>query len=86
MKPNVQSIPNSMIATALEAMAFCLLILSCFDVSADEIKSGSNQYQLSHQTKSAIIDGVIDEAVWQNATVVELGFENNPGDGIEAPS
>ena len=85
MKFTTPSIPDLAIATVLEAMALCLLILGCFDVSADEIKSGRNQYQLSHQTTSAVIDGVIDEAVWQNATQIELAFENNPGDGIKAP-
>ena len=30
------------------------------------------------------IDGVLDERVWQDATQIELGFENDPGENIPA--
>ena len=43
-----------------------------------------HSYQLPHIEQAAVIDGKIDEAVWQNALPIELKYENKPGEGTRA--
>lgn len=42
-------------------------------------------HQLVHIPQEISVDGVMDEPEWQNATKMELKYENNPGEGIPAP-
>jgi hypothetical protein len=63
---------------------YSLLAVSSFTY-ADTVKSTTNHFELNHQNAAAVIDGVIDESVWQNATEVNLNYENYPGEGIKAP-
>jgi len=39
-------------------------------------------YQLTSHKADISVDGKMDEAVWQQATKMELAYENNPGEGI----
>ena len=57
----------------------CLVLLS--NVSYADCIS----YQLASIDEEINVDGVMDEPQWQNATKMELKFENNPGEGIPAP-
>jgi hypothetical protein len=50
---------------------------------ADE--SIKQNYALTHQEAKITLDGVMDEAVWKNATKMVLKYENNPGEGVAAP-
>lgn len=63
-----------------------LLIISLVSVplisSADEIQRP--RHQLSHNKQIIDVDGVMNEGAWQNATKLELKYENNPGEGILA--
>lgn len=61
-----------------------LVLLSCvFSSSAEESKR--NRYALAEYDEEITVDGVMDEAVWQSATKMELKYENNPGEGTLAP-
>ncbi|NVK23405.1 MAG: carbohydrate binding family 9 domain-containing protein [Gammaproteobacteria bacterium] len=46
--------------------------------------STSQNFQLAHFQEEITVDGLLDENVWQNATKMTLGYENNPGEGIKA--
>ncbi|WP_286262862.1 carbohydrate binding family 9 domain-containing protein [Thalassotalea atypica] len=60
-------------------------------ISISLILSSSNVYaerqthRLAHIPSEIVVDGSMDEAVWQEATVLELKYENNPGEGVAAP-
>ncbi|MCJ8318464.1 MAG: carbohydrate binding family 9 domain-containing protein [Colwellia sp.] len=51
--------------------------------SAAETTKKTN-YKLVHDEQTIIVDGNLDEAVWQRATKMELAYENNPGEGVPA--
>jgi len=59
------------------------LICAPFVNAAETVER--NRYNLSHIKQNITVDGVMDEAVWQNATKMELKYENNPGEGTPAP-
>ncbi len=48
------------------------------------ISNEKNTFQLTHNKEKITVDGILDEAVWQLATKMELAYENNPGEGISA--
>lgn len=58
-----------------------LIALSCYSSSA---QAEQNNYQLSHQKTPIVLDGVMDELSWENATKIELKYENRPGEGVAA--
>lgn len=72
---------NHNISTKLLLLSGCLF--SSFINAADKVER--NRYQLSHIKEEITVDGAMDEAVWQNATKMELKYENNPGEGSPAP-
>ena len=41
--------------------------------------------ELPRTTDTITIDGVLDEAVWRNAVRVDLQYETDPGENVEAP-
>ena len=59
-----------------------LFLNSCQLLAAESVKKS---YQLSSLKQEIQIDGIMDEAVWQDATKMMLSFENNPGEGVIAP-
>lgn len=65
-----------LVSTFLSGALFSIITLS--SVAADITHS------LSHQDEAPIIDGVMDEAVWQNATRIELKYKFFPGEGTPA--
>ncbi|HRC84176.1 MAG TPA: DUF5916 domain-containing protein [Thermoanaerobaculia bacterium] len=42
-------------------------------------------YQVKAATSEIQVDGQLDEMAWQNATVVDLSYETQPGENIQAP-
>ena len=44
-----------------------------------------NKYSLPFIESAPKVDGVMDESYWQSALVMELKYENNPGEGTPAP-
>jgi len=68
--------------STIKLIGIGLLIQSSMSYAA---KVDLAQYQLSHQKKEIQVDGVMDEAHWQNATRIDLNFENKPGEGLPAP-
>lgn len=43
-----------------------------------------NVHEIPRLEKAPQLDGVMDEASWQNAKKITLNYENNPGEGIPA--
>lgn len=65
-------------------LLLCTSILSSALVSAEE-GHGRQRYALTHQSSPAIIDGELTESLWQQATQIELPFENYPAEGEASP-
>jgi hypothetical protein len=59
----------------------CLLVISAFTHAATTDRQA---FKLLHHKQKIIVDGNLDEAIWQKATKMELAYENNPGEGIPA--
>lgn len=47
-----------------------------------DIDGSKQTYSLYHGSDKPKLDGVLDEAVWQQATVIELKYENAPRQGV----
>jgi len=67
------------------ATSAALLLLAHITVAnaSSEIASDT-QYELPHIEISPVIDGHIEERVWQNALRIELNVETSPGENIPA--
>jgi len=66
-----------------------LLVVSAVLAGASDahaLGTGSSEspHEIPEVTSDVQVDGVLDEAVWQNALTLELGYETNPGENIEA--
>ncbi|WP_206483464.1 carbohydrate binding family 9 domain-containing protein [Thalassotalea sp. G2M2-11] len=63
----------------------CLVssLLVSASLSAQQIEC--NRHTLAKIDQTISVDGKLDEAVWQQATKMELAYENNPGEGTPAP-
>jgi len=59
------------------------LFLPCF--IATSAIAERQQYRLTHHPDAVVVDGFMDESVWQNTTKMDLLYENNPGEGIAPP-
>jgi hypothetical protein len=53
--------------------------------NAHALGTGSQEspYEIPEISSDVRIDGVLDDTVWQDALVLELGYETNPGENIE---
>lgn len=60
-----------------------LLVLLCHSATAQEFETRKFQIQEVKEEK-AEIDGVLDEAFWQEASVIVLDMETNPGNNLPA--
>ena len=49
--------------------------------SSQSIQAERHIYQLAHEAGNIRVDGVLDEPQWQNATRMNLKYENKPGIG-----
>jgi len=58
--------------------------LFAFALSNAQAQEKRNNYQLSHQQTPIVLDGVMDELAWENATRIDLKYENRPGEGVAA--
>lgn len=63
---------------------FLIISTIIFSSFSHAKKPPRNQHLLVHHSEKIVVDGLLDEAVWQKATKLELAFENNPGDGTPA--
>ncbi|WP_028765415.1 carbohydrate binding family 9 domain-containing protein [Shewanella colwelliana] len=61
--------------------------LCCLTLSTAALSGSAEQFQLVIPTLDtpAIIDGNLDDAVWQQAATTQLTFETNPGENTPAP-
>jgi len=75
-KNNQGPITNKIIAVFLVLFGFSSTMLA-----ADPIQQN---YALTHHDEKIIVDGVMDEPVWKEATKMVLKYENKPGEGIPA--
>jgi len=75
-KPSNSLLKNSLISGLI-------LLSASFSLQAEE--SVKQSYALVHYEDKIVVDGVMDEPVWKNATKMELKYENNPGEGLPAP-
>ena len=57
------------------------LLGSCSAANADE----TADYHFYSSDEAAVIDGELNEAVWQKATKIDLPYNINPGDNTPAP-
>ncbi len=68
---------------------FTLLLVASLPLAgipdAHALGTGSEEspHEIPEVTSDVRIDGVLDEAVWQDALILELGYETNPGENIE---
>jgi len=75
---------KSKVSLLKKSLITCLTLLSVsLSVQAEE--SSKQSYALIHHEDKIVVDGVMDEPVWQSATKMELKYENNPGEGVAAP-
>lgn len=67
------------------ALMLHLTLLVCAS-PGQEVKqqSGKTPYRVPHVKLKAHIDGVLDDEIWQEALKLELKYEVNPGENIEA--
>jgi len=63
---------------------FTVPFLFAFALSNAQAQEKRNNYQLSHQQAAIVLDGVMDELAWKNATRIDLKYENRPGEGVAA--
>jgi hypothetical protein len=66
----------------------CLLLLdlTCGSVLSNiETGSAKTPHRVPKVHSEIRVDGVLDEAVWQQALVIPLEYETRPGENIEAP-
>jgi len=63
---------------------FTVPFLFAFALSNAQAQEKRNNYQLSHQQAAIVLDGVMDELAWENATRIDLKYENRPGEGVAA--
>lgn len=68
---------TSMFKTKLITVTFFLIFIP-------SLAFAKNTLSLSTQNQTIKVDGVLDEAVWKNATKMELSYENSPAEGTKA--
>jgi hypothetical protein len=56
------------------------VLLSVVSLSA----AAQQDHQLHYHEQKIKVDGILDEAVWSNATKINLGYENSQGKGVQA--
>ena len=61
-----------------------IALLSAGQSFAATENTTSNKIQLANHQQEIVVDGLLDENVWNNATKMEIRYENNPGEGIAA--
>jgi len=59
-------------------------LFSSFHAHSKEVSQTAKTHQLSHMDGLVTIDGQLNEAFWQQATQIELAYENDPGEGTRA--
>ena len=70
---------------------YFLFLISLFLLVAPALRAGltaeveKEPHQVPRVTGKVKIDGVLDEAVWQEALILELKYEVEPGENIKAP-
>ncbi|NMP30014.1 carbohydrate binding family 9 domain-containing protein [Thalassotalea sp. M1531] len=62
-----------------------ILITAVFFSTAVFAAEQKNQFQLPHIDVPIKADGAMDESVWSEALMMELKYENRPGEGLPAP-
>ncbi|HEX5046111.1 MAG TPA: hypothetical protein VFX89_03240, partial [Gammaproteobacteria bacterium] len=61
---------------------------SAIDVAIDgppPARASADRPHLPHSDASVAIDGVLDDAIWKQALVVDLVVETSPGENVPAP-
>lgn len=74
----------SLVNKPLLSYLFSYLLISSVSFAAQAANSAQESYALTHHKDKIVVDGVMDEPVWQHATKMQLKYENNPGEGIAA--
>ena len=64
-------------------LSLFFLFSPCFFVAKSI--AAKNSFPLVSTEQTITVDGVLDEAVWQNATKMELRYENRPAEGTLTP-
>ncbi|MCJ8272838.1 MAG: carbohydrate binding family 9 domain-containing protein, partial [Psychrosphaera sp.] len=73
------------ITRALATVIVCSHCVSIAWADTNPSSKSKNLFNLTHQQQGITVDGVMDEPQWQNATQIELKYENDPGEGLAAP-
>lgn len=68
--------------TIIVSSAFMALAMLLGVTPAFAMEEGKQTYSLHHHRVQPVLDGVLDEAVWQQATVIALKYENDPRQGV----
>jgi hypothetical protein len=57
------------------------------DTETDDKTIGTNEmpYSIPRTDKQIVLDGLVNEELWENAWVYEIGYEVRPGDSTPAP-
>lgn len=72
-------------AVPLIMMGLLLLFVTHPIFAMGDIDGSKKSYSLHHDNNQPVLDGVLDEVVWQQATVIELKYENDPRQGVLTP-
>ncbi len=62
-----------------------LMVTGTVTYGGDKPGDDSSALLIPETDESIDIDGVIDDAAWENALVVELKYETSPGENVEPP-
>ncbi len=66
-----------------------ILFFTCFVLPDDKVKIESGNQILIHSIpstdKKVKIDGILDEAIWEGAARIDLGYEFYPGNNVKPP-
>jgi hypothetical protein len=85
-RDNIENNKNKLTHMTIKPTMIALLsVLICTTSLAENKPTTAEKFQLPHYKQSITVDGVMDEAVWADATQMELKYENNPGEGVAAP-
>ena len=74
-----------MILTLKTQIKTKLITIALLLIFIPSLAFAKNTLSLSTQNQMITVDGVLDEAVWVNATKMELSYENRPAEGTKAP-
>ncbi|MBC3767480.1 carbohydrate binding family 9 domain-containing protein [Neptunicella marina] len=65
----------------IKAVIISTFLISTLQTNATPI----SQHHLPRLAQAPVIDGSLDETIWQQAAKITLDYENDPGEGIAAP-